>query len=68
MSEVNENGKTLDYDCISKSRLIRQILQIDDVTFSPSALDRILTLIQNQVPYDEPDPRYVDERRQNHDS
>lgn len=47
----------VDYDCISKSRLVRQILEIDNILISPKAFNEIMVVIQNQVPYDEIDNR-----------
>ena len=49
MSEICE-GKTIDYDKISKSLLVRKMLQIDDVTITPKAFNRMMEVIQNMPP------------------
>lgn len=63
---MNNDTKCCDapvnYDCISKSRLIRQIVKIDDIALSPKALNRILEKIQNQVPYNQVDYAELDEQ------
>lgn len=57
MNDTNESKDLIDYDCISKSRLIRQICEIDDISINPKAFDRIMCTIQNQVPYNQVDYR-----------
>lgn len=41
----------VNYDCISRSRIVRQILEIDDININPKALNKILEKIQNEPPY-----------------
>lgn len=52
MAEITENGKTIDYDKISRRVLLDKLVEIDDIEITPKALNRILCVIQNMPPYE----------------
>lgn len=66
MNKKEENLKacddTVDIDCISKSRLVRQLCNIDDIEISPKAFNRIVKLVADQVPYNEVDYRNKEDK------
>lgn len=56
MAEISKNTKVsdeiIDYDKISKRVLVSRLLDIDDITITPKAFNRIMVEIQNMPPYE----------------